>query len=539
MDTTNIGTYDKEVKAMLSDLEQRDIVGRIWKKDHSVWKSDPAEITNRLGWLNVIDSMRQQVFTLRSFAQEVRDAGFHHVVLLGMGGSSLGPEVLRQTFGSVAGYPELIVLDSTLPACVQAVAQTIQPAHTLFLVSSKSGTTIEPNLLFQYFKELVTVAVGEEKAGNNFIAITDQGTPLGELAAQEKFRHLFINPADIGGRYSVLSYFGLVPAALIGIDIEALLDRAGRMCAKINEGKSISKNPGAWLGAIMGTLAQSGRDKPTIFTSPSVSSFGLWVEQLVAESTGKDGKGIIPVVDEPAMESAHYDDDRLFVFLRLSGDDNSVIDKATDCMKASGQPLLVLEVDDKYDLGAEFFRWEFATAVAGAILGIHPFDQPNVQAAKQATEMVLQKYMDCGKLSPAQDTGSPAELLTKAGRGDYLAIIAYIRQTPEVDSLMAEFRRRVVEKHRLATTLGYGPRYLHSTGQLHKGGPNTGLFLLVTADHAQDVTIPGNPYTFGVLADAQASGDLQALQSAGRRVARAHLSEGDVAAISGLLNELE
>jgi len=539
MDITNIGSYVDGVEATLANLKQRDIVGRIWRKDHTVWKPDPGEITDRLGWLTITDLMRGQVATLQSFANEVREAGFRHVVLLGMGGSSLGPEVLRQTFGSEAGYPELIVLDSTVPARVKTIAETINPARTLFLVSSKSGATVEPNTLFQYFRSLVASALGEEKTGYNFVAITDSGTPLVNLATEQKFRRSFINPPDIGGRYSVLSFFGLVPAALMGIDVPKILDRAERMRKKCTEAKSISENPGAKLGAVMGTLASSGLDKLTLFTSPSIGSFGLWVEQLVAESTGKDGKGIVPVTGEPFVEPVRYGDDRLFVCLRVSQDDNSAIDAVIDKLRASGQPLVVLGMEDKYELGAEFFRWEFATAIAGAILGIHPFDQPNVQAAKQATETMLQEYIRTEELPQTYVTASLAELLPKARSGDYLAVLAYVQQTPAMDGVMTEFRRTIVEKHTMATTLGYGPRYLHSTGQLHKGGPNTGLFLLITADHEGDVPIPGRPYSFGVLADAQALGDLRALQSLGRRVAKMHVSQDDADAISKLLSELE
>jgi len=433
----------------------------------------------------------------------------------------------------------LIVLDSTIPAQVLAVTKTIDPANTLFLVSSKSGTTIEPNSLFLYFESLVASAAGKDSTGNNFVAITDPETPLAELASRKRFRRTFINPPDVGGRYSVLSYFGLVPSALTGIDIEVLLDRAEHMRGKCAEAKSISENPGAKLGAIMGTLALSGQDKLTLFTSPSIDSFSLWVEQLVAESIGKDGKGIVPVAGEPFMDPDRYGNDRLFACLRISQDDNSAIDAVIDKLRASGEPLIVLGMEDKYDLGAEFFRWEFATAIVAAMLGIHPFDQPNVLAAKQATDAVLQEYMDNRELPQIDVAEPPAGLLQEAGSSDYLAVLAYVQQTPEVDGVMAEFRRRIAEKHALATTLGYGPRYLHSTGQLHKGGPNTGLFLLITADHETDVPIPGKPYSFGVLADAQALGDLRALKSTGRRVTRLHLSRADAGAISKLLNKLE
>jgi len=359
----SIGSYLINVADALADLSRRDVVARMWQQDHTVWNSDPTEITNRLGWLTVSELMREQIPALQSFAQEVRNDGFRHVVLLGMGGSSLGPEVLRQTFGSAAGYPELIVLDSTVPAWVQAVTEALDLAHTLFLVSSKSGTTTEPLSLFYYFQSLVESAVGKENIGQNFVAVTDAGTPLAKLAERENFRRVFLNPPDIGGRYSVLSYFGLVPAALIGVDITALLDRADSMRKGCTTPVPVSENPGAWLGACIGTLALQGRDKLTLVTSPAISSFGLWVEQLIAESTGKDGKGIIPIVDEPLVAAAHYGDDRLFVCLRLAGDDNSTIDTALENIKSSGQPVVTIELRDRYDLGAEFFRWEFATAV--------------------------------------------------------------------------------------------------------------------------------------------------------------------------------
>lgn len=527
-----------DTEPALADLQKRNVVERIWQKDHTVWKPDPREITNRLGWLTVTDLMREQVPALVSFAEEVRDAGFRNVVLLGMGGASLGAEVLRRTFGSAAGYPELIVLDSTVPACVQAVTEAIDPVCTLFLVSSKSGGTIETLSFYKYFRGLVESATGKEQAGQNFVAITDAGTSLARLAEEAKFRHVFLNPSDVGGRFSVLSYFGLVPAVLIGVDIRALLDRANRMRERCISSIPIPENPGAWLGATMSALAQQGRDKLTLITSPSVSSFGLWLEQLIAESLGKDDKGIIPVEGEPLVDSAYYSDDRLFVYLRLGSDDNSATDVAMEHIKSSGHPVINLELRDRYDLGAEFFCWEFAVAVAGAVLGVNPFNQPNVQAAKDLTERLLQEYQASGSLSSAAVTHSFPDLMLEVKQGNYLAIMAYLRQTPEVDQLLTDLRRKVTEKYRIATTSGYGPRLLHSTGQLHKGGPNTGLFLQVTADHKKGLPIPGKSYTFGVLADAQALGDLQALQSLGRRAARIHLDSGDSAALKKLVSEL-
>jgi glucose-6-phosphate isomerase/transaldolase/glucose-6-phosphate isomerase len=534
----SLGELLEDVESALAGIGQQDLVGRIWRRDHTVWKPDPSEIADRLGWLNVTDTMRRQVPTLDEFASEIRDAGTRHAVLLGMGGSSLGPEVLRQTFGSREGCPELIVLDSTVPAWVRSVTEAIDPAHTLFLVSSKSGSTIEPLFFYVHFRSLVEEAVGREKAGRNFIAITDAGTPLEKLAREQGFRRAFLNPPDIGGRYSVLSYFGLVPAALMGLDVNRLLDRADRMKEGCASHVPAHENSGAWLGAVIGSLALKGRDKLTLVTSPSIESFGLWVEQLLAESTGKENTGIIPVAGEPLthLEGPHrggtgpYGRDRLFIYLRLEGDDNTSADAAIEGLRSSGQPVARLDMGDKHDLGAEFFRWEFATAVAGSVLGIHPFDQPDVQGAKDMTDSVLQEYRASGSLLPVGRQGeagvSVTDLLSQARPGDYLAIMAYLHGTTGVDEALAYLRRVVLEKYNLATTLGYGPRFLHSTGQLHKGGPDTGLYLQLTADHYRDLPIPGQPYTFGTLADAQAMGDLRALQSVGRRVARLHLSPG-------------
>ncbi|HUV75507.1 MAG TPA: hypothetical protein VMW00_02515 [Dehalococcoidales bacterium] len=533
-----LGAHLSDVKASLDNLRKQEVVARIWQKDHTVWRPDPGEITNRLGWLDVTKFMSKQVPDLAVFAEEIRGAGFRNVVLLGMGGAALGSEVLRQTFGSAAGYPELIVLDSTVPACVQAVTEAIDPAHTLFLVSSKSGGTIETLSFYKYFRDLVEKVVGKERAGQNFVAITDSGTPLARMAEEKGFRRTFLNPADVGGRYSVLSYFGMVPAVLIGINIAALLDGADCMREGCISSVSPCENPGAWLGATMGALARQGRDKLTLVTSPALGSFGLWVEQLIAESLGKDGKGIVPVAGEPLMATTDYGDDRLFVYLRLAGDDNSAIDTAIERIKSSGQPVINLEMPERYRLGSEFFRWEFAIAVAGAILGIHPFDQPDVKTAKDLTACVLQEYHASGRLPEVETDQSFVDLMAKVKQGDYLAIMAYVRQTPGVDRALAELRRKVLESYHVATNLGYGPRLLHSVGQLHKGGPDTGLFLQITAEHEKDLPIPGESYTFGVLADAQALGDLQVLQSLGRRVVRIHLSSGDESAIRKLVAEL-
>ena len=511
------------VESALTDLQRRDVMGRLWRRDHTVWKPDPTEIADRLGWLTVTDIMCEQIADLQGFANQVRLDGFRHVVLLGMGGSSLGPEVLRQVFGSADGYPELIVLDSTVPSWVRAVTDAIDPARTLFLVSSKSGSTLEPNSFYTHFRSLVEDAIGGERAGQSFVAITDPGTTLETLAREQGFRRAFLNPPDIGGRYSVLSYFGLVPAALIGVDLAALLDRADCMREGCASCVAAHDNPAAWLGAAMGTLASQGRDKLTLVTSSSLASLGLWVEQLIAESTGKEGRGIVPVAGEPPADPAYYGDDRQFVYARLEGDDNAETDAAIERIRASGQPVVRLDLRDRYDVGAEFYRWEFATVVAGAILGIHPFDQPNVQQAKDLTDRVLNELTASGRMPSADPGGSFEQVLSTVRPADYLAIMAYLRQTPEVDRALAHLRRAVTRKHRIATTLGYGPRFLHSTGQIHKGGPDNGLFLQLTAAHADDAPIPGAMYTFGALADAQALGDLRALQEIGRRVVRVAL----------------
>jgi len=536
----DIGAYLADVEKTATGLSRLDVIRRLWQRDHTIWKPNPAEITNRLGWLNIAAQMREQVPKLESFADEIQEADFRHVVLLGMGGSSLAPEVMRQTL-QPKGSAELIVLDSTLPARVQEVTEVIDPKHTLFLVSSKSGTTVESITLFEYFLSLTQSALpkgrGKETAGQNFIAITDPETPLAKRAGAEGFRNVFINPPDIGGRYSVLSYFGLVPAALSGVNIRVLLDRAERMREQCTT-NIVWGNPGAWLGTIMGTLASRGRDKLTLVTSPAIGSLGLWIEQLIAESTGKEGKGILPVVGEPLVEPDDYSDDRFFVYLRLQSDDNSLTDGAIQRVKSSGQPVVVLELQDLSDLGGEFFRWEFATAIAGAILGVNPFDQPNVEATKKATERVLQEFVSSGNLPQFEGVQPLAELLSKVKKGKYLAILAYLRQSPEVDKALGHLRRKFLERYHIATTLGYGPRYLHSTGQLHKGGPPTGLFLQLTSAHEKDLPIPGRPYTFGVLADAQAIGDFQALQSLGRDITKIQVSRGDEAGIAEVIGQL-
>ena len=527
------------LEATLDDFKHKDILTRIWRKDHTVWKPEPKEIANRLGWLALPETMPEKVSELKPFAEEVRGAGFKHVVLLGMGGASLGAEVLHDTFGSASGYPDFRVLDSTVPDWVADVTEAIDPARTIFLVSSKSGGTIETSTFYKYFRGLVEQSLGRERAGQNFVAITDAGSSLAKIAEETGFRRAFLNPEDVGGRYSVLSYFGLVPAALIGVDIIPVLERAEAVRQKCAAAVPLEENAGAWLGALIGTYARQGRDKLTLVTSPSISSFGLWLEQLIAESTGKEGTGIIPVMGEPFVDAGRYGDDRIFVYLRLRDDKNGDIDRALESIESSGQPVVTLELKDRHDIGAEFFRWEFATAISGAVLGINPFDQPNVQAAKDATGRVLQEFQDTGHLPSLEVPDSIADLLAEGRRGDYLAVMAYTRQMPELEKICAELRRKVMAEQHIATTANYGPRLLHSTGQLHKGGPNTGLFLQVTMAHRHKIPVPGAPYTFDILADAQALGDLQTLQALKRRVVRVQLSAGDTAAFEKMVADLK
>ena len=535
--TSPLGPHQRAVTNALTRLARSNVMARIWDKDHTVWNDDPTEIADRLGWLTISRDMTEHVSDLRSFAEEVRNEGTRDVVLLGMGGSSLGPEVLRQCIGSAPGFPALTVLDSTVPARVGTVTRSIDPARSLFIVSSKSGGTIEPNSFYKHFRTIVESAVGVERAGRHFVAITDPGTSLEELGASQGFRRVFENPPDLGGRYSVGSFFGLVPAALCGVDCGKLLDRVSQMAARCEAGAGVRNNPGGWLGAAIGGLTLQGRDKLTLVASPEVASFGLWVEQLIAESTGKDGKGIVPVVNEPLLETDAYSDDRLFVHVRLSGGDNAAADVGLERIRDAGHPVITLELDDVYDIGAEFFRWEMATAVAGHLLGIQPFDQPNVQEAKDATNRVLETYVNEGAL-PDADEGSVTGLLGEAAEGDYLSIMAYVEETDGVTNAVNMLRQYAMRKHRIATTLGYGPRFLHSTGQLHKGGPNTGLFLQMAADVRSDIPIPGERFGFGTLAAAQAIGDYEALKETGRRVVRINLGRDAEAAVLRLLGSL-
>lgn len=516
----NLGSVTSRVDAALNALAREDAIGRIWAGDYTLWSDDPTEITqpNRLGWLEVAESMRQEAEGLRKFASEVAAEGYQRAVLFGMGGSSLAPEVMQRTFGTRRGMLQLEVLDSTHPDAIVDLQRRLDLERSLFIVSSKSGSTIETLSQFEHFWSLAP-------EGKHFVAVTDEGSILQKLAAERGFRRVFINRPDIGGRYSALSFFGLVPGALIGADIDEMLTQA-RAAADACRDEDARANPGALLGAAMGEAALAGRDKLTLLLPNELSSFGDWVEQLLAESTGKLGKGIVPIVGEPAAPPASYGNDRLFVAIGEHSD--------LPGLESAGHPVVRLPFEGKQQLGAEFFRWEFATAVAGQRLGINPFDQPNVQSAKDATSRILEASIT----EPAQ-TPSLNQVLATVRPGDYIALLAYLPRTQAIERPLQALRLDLRDRHLVATTLGFGPRYLHSTGQLHKGGANNGVFILLTNDPKQDAEIPGRPFSFGRLHRAQALGDLQSLLSMGRRVAHVHLPDDPIGAIEALRSGFE
>ncbi len=528
------------VAAANARLSASHAVERMWAHDHRLWKQDPTDITNRLGWLTIIEYMKDRAEELRTFAISAQKRGIRDVVLLGMGGSSLGPEVFRATFGPSRGFPRLWVLDSTVPGWVQQVTQAIDPARSLFILASKSGGTIEVMSLFAHFWERVHQAPGHQ-GGAQFLAITDPGTGLEKLAAEHQFWRIFTNPPDIGGRYSVLSYFGLVPASLMGIDVTQLLSRATAMAQACRIQPPLGENPGAELGATMASLAQAGRNKITVIASPEISTFGLWSEQLLAESTGKEGTGLIPVANEPIVSPTAYGTDRLFVYLRLKGDQNRQLDRQIAGLARKGLPILTLTLQDRYDLAGEFFRWEVATAIAGHLLGIHPFDQPNVQESKDNTARVLESIQSTGRL-PKQLTATAAQAAAQLKRqcrpGAYVAILAYTTPSSKMELAIRSLRRALVSHYHVTTTAGYGPRYLHSTGQLHKGGPKSGIFLQLIDPMTPDLRIPGKPFTFRTLAQAQAAGDIQALQAHEQQAIVLPLGKNPIATIQMLAKSL-
>ena len=561
-----LGELQAEVDRALDRADTEQFARRVWEKDPALWKPNPSEqseITDRLGWLTVTETMREALPRLRALRDDVRAAGMTHAVLLGMGGSSLAPEVLRETFGTAEGQPQLIVLDTTDPATILDAERAIDLAHTIFIVASKSGGTIETLTQFAYFYEKVRAIAGDQ-AGQQFLAITDPGTRLETMGSDHHFRAVFLNPPDIGGRYSALSFFGLVPAAIIGVDVEQLLDRADAMRAACAPDRPAHENPGLRLGAILGTLANGGRDKVTLAMSPPISTFGYWIEQLIAESTGKEGKGILPVEGESLGTPDVYGNDRLFVSCRTEQDVDPGQDEALRALAAAGQPVVTLPLRDRYDLGAEFFRWEFATAIAGALLGINAFDQPNVQEAKDRTDAILKEYAaerslpqppailrtaqvaivagteEARRLADAVSLQAALEAyLHQVRPGDYVALLAYVQRGDAAQEALERIRLRIRDLCHVATTLGYGPRFQHSTGQLHKGGANNGVFIQFVADDHEDAPIPGRPFTFGTLKQAQALGDLQALEAHERRAIRINLGASIAAGLGEVAQALD
>ena len=528
--------FQSTITPALNALTQNQVVERMWQKDYRLWKQEPTEISNRLGWLTVHDQMRQQHEQLTQCVAAAHDLKIKDVVLLGMGGSSLGPEVFRTVFGTQKGSPRLWVLDTTVPGWVRQVTKSITPTRTLFLVASKSGGTIEVMSLFGHFWNLVTKAKGNY-GGKHFVAITDPGTSLEQMAKEYGFGQIFSNPPDIGGRYSVLSLFGLVPAALLGLNIMRLLDRAAGMAEQCRKADDAHSNPGAYLGATMGSLAKAGRDKVTVLSSPALSTFGLWAEQLLAESTGKEGTGLIPIAQEPLLKPGAYGTDRFFVYLKLKGDKNQALDRAVQALVKAKHPVLQFDLRDRYDLGAEFFRWEFATAVAGHLLGIQPFDQPNVQESKDNTNRVLESFHSTGRLPeqtshPAKDAAQTISNHLKPGT--YVSILAYTTPAKLFETAIRRLRQALMARYKIATTFGYGPRYLHSTGQLHKGGPNTGVFLELVDGMVPDLSIPAKPFTFGTLAKAQATGDIESLRAHHRQAIRVQLGRDQAATVKAI-----
>ncbi len=548
--TYSLGSMQSQVDESLKEMQAKDIVRRIWAKDPTVWHQHPEHqkvIRNALGWLRISEEQLPQIAKLQAVAKDIKDAGFKHVLLLGMGGSSLCPEVLRMTYGVIDGYPELHVLDSTVPSQVRSFEQHVDLSKTLCIVASKSGSTTEPLVFQKYFFERMRQVVGE-KAGDHFVAITDPGSLLEDVATKLHFRHILAGVPEIGGRYSALSNFGIVPAALMGLNVDQFLHQAERMRHSCEAAVPAAENPGVMLGTVLGMLAKAGRDKLTFVTSPALSNLGAWLEQLVAESTGKEDKGIIPVEGESLGAPSAYGEDRVFAYIRYEQGVDPKQDSAVKALEEAGHPVIRVSVGDLINLGQEFFLWEMATAVAGAMLGINAFDQPNVQESKDYTKAHLETFTKDGKLAEStplladgdvqvfvdemngQALKSSSALddlvaghVSRLQSGDYFAMNVYVERTDAVHEILTGIRAKIREAKQVATTLGYGPRFLHSTGQLHKGGPNSGVFIQVTSDDAEDLAIPDEPYSFGVLKAAQALGDLQSLASRQRRVIRVHV----------------
>ena len=540
--TFALGNYGSAVEDRLLSWQGSNFPSRLWKKDPSLWFTRPApEITDRLGWLDLPKDMEAAVPDLERFSDEIKSEGFRHVLLLGMGGSSLAPEVVARTFGAAPGFPDLTVLDSTHPSAVLDAASRFDPATTLFVVSSKSGTTLETLSLFRYFWNLSQDHLKEP--GRHFVAITDPGTPLQALGEARGFRKIFEASPDLGGRYSALSHFGLVPAALMGLDLRALLERAQRAAASCGPGVAVKADMALTLGAALGELALAGRDKVTFLASPGLAALPIWLEQLIAESTGKEGKGIVPVADEPPAKVADYGKDRLFVHLSLEGDGDPEAEMLLNELEAAGHPVARMALSDRAGLGGAFFLWEIAVAAAGAVLDIHPFNQPDVELAKELAREVMSRGDgalpgDAGPVSALDGPGLTAAISAwraSAKAGDYVAIQAYLDLSEGTAGHLQSLRLALRDRMGLATTVGLGPRFLHSTGQLHKGGPDTGLFLQLVDEPAEEVPVPETDYTFKAMIRAQALGDYQALLQRRRRVLRVNLGADTAAGLEFVL----
>ncbi|MBW1669336.1 MAG: glucose-6-phosphate isomerase [Deltaproteobacteria bacterium] len=560
-----LGPYQLKVEEGFKEIEEQKIIARIWSHDYTVWKPDPEEITNRLGWLHSPKTMLEEVPRIRNFVNDVQKENYRNVLLMGMGGSSLAPEVYRSIFGVKEGYLDLAVLDSTDPGAVLDKKELAGKEKTLFVVSTKSGGTAETLSFMKYFYNFVAARDGLKNAGKSFLAITDPGSNLESIAKALGFREVFLNDPNIGGRYSALSFFGMVPAGLIGMELETLLENAGKVASSLEKSSKLGrKDMAAWLGVAMGKLASMGRDKLTLVISPSVSAFGAWLAQLIAESTGKEGKGILPVYGETLAPPSAYAKDRFFVYLRLDGD--GAHDQGIRAIAEAGMPVVQINILDPYELGSQIFIWEIATAIAGKVLGINPFDQPNVESSKALTRELIARFRKEGKLPEPEITfrsdnisvytDTKTENLAQAlssfmnkanpGKGEalgrsYVAIQAYLKPSEENYSLLRKLRTKLQLAYRMATTLGFGPRFLHSMGQLYKGDAGHGLFIQITGDMPVDLPIPDEPgkeessISFGVLKMAQALGDRQALIDRGRKVIRFHLETDTVAGLKKLI----
>ena len=545
------------VTAALDDWKVNNKVARLWQKDASLWSG--TDEGNWLGWLTIADEQLANINALKQLAAEVKKRKFKHAILLGMGGSSLCPEVLRLTFGKITGFPEMHVLDSTDPAQIKAIEKKLDLKKTLCIVSSKSGSTLEPNIFKQYFFERVKSKVGTNEVGSHFIAVTDPRSKMQQVAENDKFWKIFAGVPSIGGRYSALSNFGMVPAAVMGLDVSKFLKATYEMVSACGPSSEADKNPGAILGSIMGAAANQGKDKLTIITSPGIHDLGAWLEQLLAESTGKIGKGIIPVDREKLGKPESYGNDRVFAYLRLASKPNKAQDAEVAALEKAGHPVVRIAISNIYSIGQEFFRWEIATAVAGSIIGIDAFNQPDVEASKVETRKLTGEYETTGHLPPESPffeadgaklfadeknvaaVNGGAKLvdvlkkhLARAEAGDYFAVLGYIPMNAENEKTLQEFRHVVRDKKKVATCLGFGPRFLHSTGQAYKGGPNSGVFLQITCDDASDLAVPGQKYTFGIVKAAQARGDFSVLAERGRRALRIHLGKNLKAGLKSL-----